>query len=192
MIELTVTAAHKHDIPVAVCGELAGNPDAIERLITLGVDELSVSVGKLPTVRKTASDAEEREALSKLPVNVDIKAPADGEMIPMDEIPDEVFSSGMMGECIGILPRDGIVYAPIKGVVTTIAKAKHAISFKNESVEILVHVGIDTVKLGGEGFTVKVEEGQTVEQGQPVLEFDISKIRENGFNPMVIIAKNTV
>lgn len=189
MIEMTVNAAHKSDITVAICGELAGNPDATERLIGLGVDELSVSIGKFPGIRRKVAEIEEKEASRKLEFE-DIKAPADGELIPMDEIPDEVFSSGMMGECLGIMPKDGIVYAPVNGVVTTVAKTRHAISFKNESVEILVHVGIDTVKMNGEGFTVKVEEGQSVKQGQPVLEFDISKIRNKGFNPMVIIAKN--
>ena len=105
----------------------------------------------------------------------------------MEEIPDQAFSSGMMGECIGIIPENGTIYAPIDGVVSTIAKNKHAISFKNNSSEILVHVGIDTVKLNGEGFTLKVKPGDRVLQGQPVMEADIEKIKEKGFDPMVIV-----
>ena len=222
MVGMTVRAAHGSGISVAVCGELGGNPDAIERLIGLGVDELSVSVGNVGRTRKLAAGAEERIAAGmegqEAPGNVNqpgagteerpaagsekkpytaehmrgcggIKAPADGELIPMPEIPDEVFSGGMMGECLGILPSNGTIYAPITGIVASVAKSRHALCFKNEEDQILVHVGIDTVKLLGEGFSVKVKEGQKVEQGQPVMEADISLIRERGFNPMVVVIR---
>lgn len=191
MVEMTVKAAHSHGIPVTVCGELGGKPDAIAGLKRLGVDELSVSFGKYAKIKRLVIDIEEKETQKAKHFEKSmIKAPADGELISMDEIPDPVFSSGMMGECLGIIPTDENIYAPISGMVKTVAKNKHAISFKNESLEVLVHVGIDTVKLNGEGFTVKVSEGQYVEQGQPVLEADIAKIKEMGFNPMVIVVKS--
>ena len=197
MIGMTVRAAHDHGITAAVCGELGSNPEAVQRLIGLGVDELSVSVGKLAEVRRLAADAEkQQEALvtggqpaAGMPEKEGIKAPADGELIPMEEIPDEVFSSGMMGECAGILPTDGTIYAPITGTVVTVAKTGHAISFRNPDTQILVHVGLDTVKLNGEGFTVRVSEGQTVKQGQPVMEADLDLIRRRGYNPMVIVVR---
>ena len=159
-------------------------------MIRLGVDELSVSAGKYSRIKRTVADLEEKKGLLAMhPAKAEIKAPADGELVPMAEIPDPVFSSGMMGECIGIIPEDGIIYAPISGIVKTSIKNKHAITFTNESSELLVHVGIDTVKLNGEGFTIKVADGQTVEQGQPVLEADIAKIKKVGYNPMVIVVK---
>ena len=101
-----------------------------------------------------------------------------------------VFRDGRSsGTCLGILPTDGTIYAPISGTVKTVAKARHAISFANGDTEILVHVGIDTVRLNGEGFAVKVEEGQRVEEGQIVMEADLALIREKGFNPMVIVVR---
>ena len=191
MVEMTVKAAHSHGIPVTVCGELGGRPEAIAKLKSLGVDELSVSFGKYAKVKRLVIDLEEKESHKAKHIEKSvIKAPADGELVPMAEIPDTVFSSGMMGECLGIIPINGNIYAPISGTVKTIARNKHAISFKNESLEVLVHVGIDTVKLNGKGFTVKVSEGQYVDQGQLVLEADMAKIKEMGFDPMVIVVKN--
>ena len=208
MIALTVEAAHGQGIPVTICGELGGNPAAIERLLRLGVDELSVSVGKLAQIRKTVADVEAGLTMKPTapglagmpaeagpvagpaaPERAHIKAPADGELIPMEEIPDEAFASDLLGTCLGILPTDGTIYAPISGTVKTVAKARHAISFANGDTEILVHVGIDTVRLNGEGFAVKVEEGQRVEEGQIVMEADLALIREKGFNPMVIVVR---
>ena len=208
MIALTVEAAHGQGIPVTICGELGGNPAAIERLLRLGVDELSVSVGKLAQIRKTVADVEAGLNASAAapgpagmpaeagpaagpaaPERAHIKAPADGELIPMEEIPDEAFASGLLGTCLGILPTDGTIYAPISGTVRMVAKTRHAISFVNGDTEILLHVGIDTVRLNGEGFTVKVEEGQRVEEGQIVMEADLALIREKGFNPMVIVVR---
>ncbi len=107
----------------------------------------------------------------------------------MSGIPDEVFSSGMMGECLGIIPEEGTIYAPISGVVTTVAKTGHAVTFRNDNTEILVHAGLDTVNLNGKGFSVMVKEGQTVRHGQPVMEADIAMIRSEGYDPMVITAR---
>ncbi len=73
--------------------------------------------------------------------------------------------------------------------MTTVAAAKHAFSIRNGETEVLVHVGLDTVQLKGEGFTVHVREGDRVEQGQPVLDADLDLIRARGYNPMVIVAR---
>ena len=107
----------------------------------------------------------------------------------MAEIPDPVFSSGTLGECVGILSEDGKIYAPFRGTVSAVARTKHALSFRGEEGEVLVHVGIDTVRLSGEGFTLHVAEGDPVEPGQLVLQADISLIRERGLNPMVIVVR---
>ena len=84
------------------------------------------------------------------------------------------------------MPSSGTIYAPISGIVTTIARTRHAISFKNEEAEILVHVGLDTVNLDGKGFTTFVKEGESARQGQPVMEADIAYIESKNLNPIVI------
>ncbi len=193
MIVKTAEAAHAKGIPVAVCGELAGT--ATEALIRLGVDELSVSGAKLGRVRAQAAEAEKKSekktAAEKAPRKTgDIFSPADGELIPMEEIPDPVFSGGVMGECVGILPENGEICAPVSGTVTTVAATRHAVSLRGEDgQEILIHAGLDTVKLNGEGFKVLVKEGDRVQQGQQILEADIQLIRERGFSPMIIVVR---
>ena len=119
----------------------------------------------------------------------DIVSPADGELIPMKDIPDEVFSSGVMGECVGILTEQNTLYAPVSGTVSVVAETGHAVSIRTEGEEILIHAGLDTVKMNGEGFTVRVREGESVEKGQPVMDADMKLIREKGFNPVVIVAR---
>lgn len=190
MISLTVEAAHQNSIPAAVCGELAGNPQAVRRLIEAGVDELSVSASKLALARNEAADAEEMmEKENALKKSGGITSPADGFLVPMEEIPDPVFSGGVMGECVGILPADGKIYAPISGTVTVVAAARHAVSISGDGEDILIHAGLDTVKLNGEGFRLHVQEGSTVEQGQLIMEADLDLIRERGFNPMIIAVR---
>ena len=119
----------------------------------------------------------------------EIMPPAAGKRIPMEEIPDPVFSGGIMGPCFGIMPEDGRICAPVSGTVTAVAASGHAVSIMGSEGEILVHAGIDTVKLNGEGFKVYVREGEPVEQGQPVMEMDLNRIRERGFNPIIIVVQ---
>ena len=88
----------------------------------------------------------------------------------MEEIPDPVFSGGMMGACVGVIPANGTICAPISGTVTTVAADGHAVSIRGNGEEILVHAGLDTVKMNGEGFRVHVREGDEVKQGQLILE----------------------
>ena len=107
----------------------------------------------------------------------------------MEDIPDPVFSSGTMGECAGILPENGTIYAPCDGTVTGIAQTKHAITFMStDGREILVHVGIDTVRLNGKGFTVFTKEGATVSKGDKVMEADLDVIHGAGLSTIVIAA----
>lgn len=190
MISRATEAAHEKGIPVAVCGELGGNPQAMERLIRIGVDELSVSGAKLTRVRERAAEIEEKLGQEpKAQKTEGIRSPAEGELIPMEEIPDPVFSGGMMGACVGVIPANGTICAPISGTVTTVAAAGHAVSIRGNGEEILVHAGLDTVKMNGEGFRVHVREGDEVKQGQLILEADIDLIRARGLNPMIIVAR---
>ena len=150
MIAMATEAAHAKHIPVAVCGELGGTPQGTERLIRLGVDELSVSPAKLA---------------------------------------DPVFSGGVMGQCVGVIPVNGKIYAPVSGTVATVAATRHAVSLRGNGEEILIHAGLDTVRLNGEGFRVYVSEGENVKQGQLIMEMDPELIRARGFNPMIIVVR---
>ena len=118
-----------------------------------------------------------------------IRSPAEGELIPMEEIPDPVFSGGVMGECVGVIPANGKIYAPVSGTVATVAAARHAVSLRGNGEEILIHAGLDTVRLNGEGFSVYVSEGENVKQGQMIMEMDPELIRARGFNPMIIVVR---
>ena len=107
----------------------------------------------------------------------------------MAEIPDPVFSSGAMGECFGIIPVNGEIYAPISGEIATVATTGHAIAIQGDDIAVLIHVGIDTVNLKGEGFSVLVKEGEQVSEGQHLMHADIDFIKSKGFNPMIIVVQ---
>ena len=124
-----------------------------------------------------------RRDTSELP----LAAPASGETIPMKQIPDVMFSSGVIGKCIGIMPENGRILAPCDGEVVEIADTNHALTFKtDDGMEILLLVGIDTFTLNGEGLNPLVTEGMTVTKGQPVMDADLDKIREADLSPIVI------
>ena len=108
-------------------------------------------------------------------------APIVGNYIPLDQIPDEVFSQGILGQGCGIEPEEGMVYAPLDGEITQIADTTHAVGITSaEGAEILIHVGMDTVEMNGVGFTPKVKVGDKVRCGQPLLAFDMDKIKSAG------------
>ena len=119
-----------------------------------------------------------------------LAAPLVGEAIELTKVEDEVFSSGAMGEGIAIVPAEGKVYAPCDGVISTFFPTGHAIGITAENgAEVLIHVGMDTVELNGEGFTPKAEEGDRVKKGQLLLEFDMAVIQAKGYKlatPIVV------
>jgi len=104
---------------------------------------------------------------------LDLVAPLTGELVGIKEVPDEVFASKMVGDGLGIKPTGGIVKAPCAGKIVKFASAGHAIGIETESnIEILIHVGIDTVELDGEGFEKLATEGDKVTQGEELLKVD--------------------
>ena len=110
-----------------------------------------------------------------------VTAPFSGTLVPLSEVPDETFASGVLGEGIAIEPSDGLFCSPVDGTVETIAETKHAIGFAADNgLEILVHVGLETVSLNGDGFEILVKEGDKVKAGQPVAKADLALIRERG------------
>lgn len=107
-------------------------------------------------------------------------SPMTGKLLPISEVPDQVFAEKMMGDGFAIEPTDGTVVSPVEGKITTVFPTKHAIGITSVTGrEVLIHIGIDTVKLGGEGFTVYVEEGQSVHIGDKLVEFDVAYISKN-------------
>ncbi|MBN8194419.1 PTS transporter subunit IIABC [Bacillus sp. NTK074B] len=107
-------------------------------------------------------------------------APITGEIKDITEVPDQVFSGKMMGDGFAIVPSEGTIVSPITGKVVNVFPTKHAIGLESKAGrEVLIHVGIDTVKLEGKGFEALVKEGDQVEAGQPLLEVDLDYIKEN-------------
>ena len=117
-----------------------------------------------------------------------VTAPFSGKLVPLSEVPDETFASGVLGEGIAIEPSDGLFCSPVDGTVETIAETKHAIGFAADNdLEILVHVGLETVSLKGEGFEIFVKEGDKVKAGQPVAKVDLDLIRSRSLKTITSI-----
>lgn len=127
-----------------------------------------------------------KEAAISFPVA--LGAVTDGVFVPMEQLPDEVFSAGVLGTCCGVVPEQGRVLSPIRGKVTQVADTLHAVGLEAGGMEILIHVGVDTVDMNGRGFVCKVEVGQTVEKGQELLTMDLDEIRAAGHPTTVIMA----
>ncbi len=129
-----------------------------------------------PPVEDNASTA----TLTKTIAEQDFIMPVQGKIIPLKEVPDAVFSAGMMGDGFAILPEDGNFVSPVDGEIMSIFPTKHAIGIKsNSGVEILIHVGIDTVNLKGEGFKTLVKEGDTIKKGQKLMSVDLDSVRRS-------------
>ncbi|GHU51008.1 PTS glucose transporter subunit IIABC [Clostridia bacterium] len=122
-----------------------------------------------------------------------ISSPLEGELIPLSEVPDDVFAGEILGKGAAVIPTVGVVKAPFDGTVTSVAETSHAIGItSDDGVEVLIHVGVDTVKLGGKGFSIKVKEDDKIKKGDILNEFDIALIKEAGY-PVVtpVIITNT-
>lgn len=116
-------------------------------------------------------------------VKENIVSPIKGNAIPLAEVKDAAFASEMIGKGLAIIPSEGKVYAPFDGTVEALFATKHAIGLKSESgIEVLIHIGIDTVKLDGKGFTSHIVQGDVVKKGQLLVEFDIPFIKEQGYD----------
>lgn len=115
-------------------------------------------------------------------------APVSGEVIAMSEIPDETFATGVLGEGVGIKPSKGRVAAPFSGTISSVADSRHAVGVTSpEGLEVLIHVGVDTVDMGGRGFTARVKEGDTVAAGQELIAFDRKAIQAAGHPDIVVV-----
>ena len=119
--------------------------------------------------------------------NGTVLQPVPGQVIPMEQIPDETFAGGILGEGVGVIPSEGVVFAPFDGVVSSVFDTKHAITLEANGMELLIHVGINTVSMNGDGFEAFVSDGDTVKAGQKLLAFDINKIKAAGFSEVTAV-----
>lgn len=119
----------------------------------------------------------------------ELKAPANGKVIPIEEVNDEVFSSCMLGKGIAVQPADGIVMAPIDGTISvTMEGTNHAVGINvADGFDLLIHIGIDTVSLNGEGFTAHVKTGDKVKAGCKLVTFDKDLVVAKGLCPDVMM-----
>lgn len=115
-------------------------------------------------------------------------APIQGTIVPRNEIPDDTFAAGVLGDGVGIDPEEGVVVAPFDGEISSVTDTKHAIGITGPAdMEVLIHVGVDTVNMKGDGFELLVEEGQKVKAGQKLMTFDIAKIKAAGYSPVAAV-----
>lgn len=120
-------------------------------------------------------------------LKIRVYAPAVGRFVRLEDVGDPTFSSGVMGAGFGIDPENGTVFAPVDGTVSMVFPTGHAIGFTTEQgVEVLIHIGIDTVNLNGDGFRVLKQVGDKVRAKEAVVQFDLERIREKGLDPVVI------
>lgn len=124
---------------------------------------------------------------------ITIVAPITGEIIPLEDVPDPVFSQKMMGDGVAVKPSEGEVVSPVDGEIIQVFPTKHAIGIQTENdAEILIHIGLDTVNLDGKGFTAHVNDGDRVKVGDTLMSFDIALIEENASSSITpIIISNT-
>lgn len=128
-----------------------------------------------------------KDAIS-MNTDVQVYSPIDGEVIAISEVDDSVFSTKMMGDGFAVKPANGKVFSPVNGTVTSIFPTKHAISLKaDDGTDILVHMGIDTVDLNGEGFTIKVTEGQKITPETQIAEVNLDVLKENKKDNTIIV-----
>lgn len=184
----TVNALNKDD-PMSFVGEIIGCAIAI-----IGSIVLVQIIGFEDPVEKkavtTEKDANVPVVESNKPRTVtEIVSPMTGAVCAVTEVRDPVFKSEAMGKGVAILPTDNKVYAPFDGTVISLMDTHHAIGLEGNGIELLIHVGMDTVKLNGKYFVPHVKEGQPVRKGDLLLEFDIDGIKSEGYElttPVVI------
>lgn len=148
-------------------------------------EDLPAVEEKTPDTSNSAADTDSEDAGT---VEKALFAPVKGNVIPRDQIPDETFATGVLGDGVGIDPAEGVVVAPFDGEISSIADTKHAVGITGPGeMEVLIHVGVDTVNMKGDGFELFVSEGEAVKKGQKLITFDINKIKAAGYSPITAV-----
>ena len=168
----------------SVVNYISPKGNATGMIVSLIAGAVSLVVGFVLTMifYKTNDQQVENKEVTKLEEET-ILSPIKGEVKPIEESSDAAFASGALGKGVVILPEEGKVYAPVTGTVTVLFPSLHAIGITSDAgVELLIHIGINTVQLNGEGFTAHIKQGVQIKQGQLLVEFDMNKIKEAGYS----------
>ena len=138
-------------------------------------------------------ETESKEEVKVMENAIDIASPAEGKAISLSEVADATFAQEILGKGAAIVPEKGVIYAPFDGRVDVMFETGHAVGLVGENgVELLVHIGIDTVNLEGKYFSSKKAAGDVVKKGDVLIEFDIEKIKEAGYDVTTpVIVSNT-
>lgn len=186
-------------LPVYIGGSGFGN--VINAAITIVISMIVTAVATLllgfdDPVEEQAEEApavEKKEEEQAPSMRIEIASPVKGTEIPLSEVKDEVFSKNIVGKGAAVIPSEGKVYSPVDGTVASVFDTKHAIGLvSEEGVEVLIHVGLDTVELGGQHFTAHVAQDDKVTKGQLLLEFDMDAIKAAGYDTVTpVVISNT-
>ena len=143
---------------------------------------------EIPKETVTESNVDEQKASQELGATVSVVSVADGQVIGIEDVNDEVFSQKMMGEGFGVEPEAKEVVSPVSGKVTSIFPTKHAIGLlTDDGLEILVHMGLDTVQMNEIAFDVVVKEGEVISQGQLLANANWDKVQEEGKGTTIVV-----
>ncbi|HCN60965.1 MULTISPECIES: beta-glucoside-specific PTS transporter subunit IIABC [Mammaliicoccus] len=185
---LTIVNGYNADNVSSIWGILIGTAIAIVLPIIL----IQIfGYGEDTTEQVETADANQSNAVvPNEKLEIEVYSPVSGNIVQLEKVPDPVFSEGLMGKGIAIEPKDNTIYSPVEGKVSMIAPSKHAIGINTlDGAEILIHIGLETVELNGEGFEVLVSEGDEISQGMPLIKFDKDSLEEKGYNtitPVII------
>lgn len=181
-------------LPVFIGGE--GMSNFINAIISVAIAIVVTAVAALVLVKIEIPESKENEIKEAKKDNIQlnkkviIQSPMTGTVLPLSQVSDEAFASEAMGKGIAIIPEEGKVFSPVDGTIAMVFGTKHAIGLVSKTgVEVLIHVGIATVKLNGQHFNAYVKSGQVVKKGDLLLEFDMDAIKEAGFSletPVII------
>lgn len=172
-----------------------GSKDLVYAIITMIISTVVTFIATLiigfDDSVKDIKEVEQKKILNKSNYE-NILAPVKGKIVSLENVADETFSSGIMGAGIAIIPSEGKVYSPGDGIISACFHTGHAIGITINDIELLIHVGIDTVSLEGKYFKLIISQGQTVKKGDLLLEFDIDKIHEAGYDltTMIIVTNS--
>ena len=176
--------AWKEDLPEGAAVD-TGSKDAMPAKDIQKNDQKAVQ-SAASTIKSSGDDVTKKLVITSSAGEIALPTP--GKVIPYTEIPDPTFASGALGEGVGVEPEEGVVYAPMDGEISSVADSKHAIGITGENdQELLIHVGVDTVEMKGDGFNTLVEEGDKVKKGQKIMEFSLQKIKEAGHPDTVVV-----
>ena len=164
----------------AILGILAGFAAAVILTLLFGGNKAKAAA---PAGAGATAGTAEQPAVPAMQ-RMEIAAPVAGEVMPLSEVKDDVFAEGILGKGVALTPSDGKFYAPFDGVVSDLFPGGHAIALVSSTgIKLLLHIGLETVNLNGEGFTLHVKKGDAVTTGQLLVECDLNKLAERGFAP---------